>query len=330
MGFFGDIWNTLSGAGGAVGNALTGGAMGLVTQGIGSLFGKKGPSQKELMSMQYDQQKKLMELQADLNKKQAEYSHEMSKEMWEYTNYENQKKHLEAANLNPALLYAKGGAGGNTAGAGTAEGVGIPNAVSPTMALEWQQMQADINLKNAEAAKLAADTKLTEKESGKTESETMNLEAEKEEILERVRGYKADNELKEFNAWVTQLKKNSTYWENGKETSYEQAFIENMFKELKLKGVRLDTEEKKLLNEKGIAERLAKDLDKLASGQFAEATEKVERSRKAAQETKKTYWEAERTKWELEQDSALSKLIEDVSGEGEYTKLLLKILKITL
>ena len=330
MGFFGDIWNSIAGSGGSIGNALTGGAMGLVTQGLGSLFGSKGPSQKELMQMQYDQQKKLMELQADLNRQQAEYSHGLSKEMWEYTNYENQKKHLEKANLNPALLYAKGGQGGNTAGAGAADGVGIPNPINPTMALEWKAMKADIKLKEAEATRITAETKKTEKETGKTEAETGNIETSKEEILQRVRGYKADNEIKEFEAWVTQLKRNSVYWENGKETTYEQAFVENMFKELKLKGIALDTEEKKLLNEKGIAERLAKDLNTLARGEFAEATEKIERSKKAKNETKKSFWDAERTKWELEQDAALSKLIENVSGEGEYTRLLLKILKIAL
>ena len=38
--------------------------------------------------------------------------------MWDYTNYENQVKHLEAAGLNPALLYGQGGGGGATAAGG--------------------------------------------------------------------------------------------------------------------------------------------------------------------------------------------------------------------
>ena len=37
-------------------------------------------------------------------------SHLYNQEMWDYTNYENQVKHLEAAGLNPALLYGQGGA----------------------------------------------------------------------------------------------------------------------------------------------------------------------------------------------------------------------------
>ena len=45
--------------------------------------------------------------------------------MWDYTNYENQKEHLKAAGLNPALLYgSSGGGGGSAAGGGNAAGVG--------------------------------------------------------------------------------------------------------------------------------------------------------------------------------------------------------------
>ena len=56
--------------------------------------------------------------------------------MWDYTNYENQVKHLEAAGLNPALLYRQGGAGGaSTAGGAVGNGQGTagqaPSGGSP-------------------------------------------------------------------------------------------------------------------------------------------------------------------------------------------------------
>ena len=76
---------------------------------------------------EHQRQLEYMGLQAQYNKEQAKYSTELSKEMWDYTNYENQKKHLEAAGLNPALLYgSSGGGGGSAAGGGTAAGVGLP------------------------------------------------------------------------------------------------------------------------------------------------------------------------------------------------------------
>ena len=54
-------------------------------------------------------------------------SHLYNQEMWDYTNYENQVKHLEAAGLNPALLYGQGGAGGaSTAGGAVGNGQGTP------------------------------------------------------------------------------------------------------------------------------------------------------------------------------------------------------------
>ena len=48
--------------------------------------------------------------------------------MWNYTNYENQKKHLEAAGLNPALLYGMSGGGGATAAGAIVTGKQIGRA----------------------------------------------------------------------------------------------------------------------------------------------------------------------------------------------------------
>ena len=63
-------------------------------------------------------------------------SHQYNQEMWDYTNYKNQVKHLEAAGLNPALLYGQGGGGGATAAggnaiAGSGQSAGGANTSSP-------------------------------------------------------------------------------------------------------------------------------------------------------------------------------------------------------
>ena len=66
----------------------------------------------------------MMELQAKLNQQQAQYNQGLAKDMWNYTSFPNQVRNMEAAGLNPALLYGMGGQGGSTAGAGQASGVG--------------------------------------------------------------------------------------------------------------------------------------------------------------------------------------------------------------
>ena len=74
--------------------------------------------------------------------------------MWDYTNYEKQKKHLDAAGLNPALLYgSSGGGGGSAAGGGNAAGVGLPTSTGVGMGIQWEQMEAQKELAKAEAAK---------------------------------------------------------------------------------------------------------------------------------------------------------------------------------
>ena len=124
-----------------------------------------------------------MGLQAQYNKEQAKYSTELSKEMWDYTNYENQKKHLEAAGLNPALLYgSSGGGGGSAAGGGNAAGVGLPTSTGVGMGIQWEQMEAQKELAKAEAAKTNAEAaKLMTTDTENIKSET---EKNKQEIKE--------------------------------------------------------------------------------------------------------------------------------------------------
>ena len=120
--------------GGAIGSAalggLTGGVGGLVSGaigGLGSLVGigrRKEKKAREAEEREHQRQLEYMGLQAQYNKEQAKYSTELSKEMWDYTNYENQKEHLEAAGLNPALLYGSGCGGGDYAGGGEVARIG--------------------------------------------------------------------------------------------------------------------------------------------------------------------------------------------------------------
>ena len=47
----------------------------------------------------------LLGKQAHINREQALYNHNLAKDMWNYTSFEDQKRNLQNAGLNPALLY---------------------------------------------------------------------------------------------------------------------------------------------------------------------------------------------------------------------------------
>ena len=66
-----------------------------------------------------------MATQHGYNNESQKLGQQFNKEMWDYTNYENQKRHLENAGLNPALLYGMSGGGGATAAGAQGMGAGI-------------------------------------------------------------------------------------------------------------------------------------------------------------------------------------------------------------
>lgn len=216
MGFFGDIGNTIKGGiGGAIGNGITGGITGAITSGIGSLlgglFGKKGPSQEELMQQQFEYQKQLMGLQAGYNRDQATYSQQLGKEMWDYTNYENQVKHLKEAGLNVGLMYGKGGAGGASAeGAGSAQGVGQPAAPNMMLGLQARQIEAQTKVMESEAAKNYADVaKTTAAEIPNTQQDT---------LLKEIQGAKTNAEIDKIGVDINRIIEET-----------EKIFIENTY-----------------------------------------------------------------------------------------------------
>ena len=105
--------------------------------------------------------------QAQINKEQAKYSQGLAMEYWDYTNWENQVDHLKKAGLNPALMYAKGGAGGQTGG-GQAQGVGLSpsnqeavKAQQIGMALQLAQLKSQIEVNESVAKKNTAEAEKT-------------------------------------------------------------------------------------------------------------------------------------------------------------------------
>ena len=103
-------------------NTILSGALGMIGGKIAD--NRNYRNQKKLMGLQNEynlnylaQQQQYAKEMAGINQgyamDMANWSHNANKDMWDYTNYENQVAHLEAAGLNPALLYGQGGGGGD-------------------------------------------------------------------------------------------------------------------------------------------------------------------------------------------------------------------------
>lgn len=327
----------------AIGSAalggLTGGVGGLVSGaigGLGSLMGigrRKEKKAREAEEREHQRQLEYMGLQAQYNKEQAKYSTELSKEMWDYTNYENQKKHLEAAGLNPALLYgSSGGGGGSAAGGGSTAGVGLPTSTGVGMGIQWEQMEAQKELAKAEAAKTNAEAaKLMTTDTENVESETEKNKQEIEESKKRIEHltsqiHKTNEESKiiEFNNYLNELRKGiklngevngKTVWTKG----FDEIFKENELQRMLADYGISQKEYQEAKNDKEIALKLSDALDEIANGKIAVFGKMVEEAKQAKNKTAME-------KWQFEQDKAFSDLINELGGDGKYGKLITGII----
>ena len=168
------------------GSSLISGAIGMIGGAISDRRNYK--NQLKLMEQQQQYNKELGEINQGYAKEMAainqqyalqagKQSHLYNQQMWDYTNYENQVKHLEAAGLNPALLYGQGGGGGATAAggavgngqgmAGQAPSGGSPQAIKSQiiegagMGVQLGLMEAQKEALKAKAAKDNADADKT-------------------------------------------------------------------------------------------------------------------------------------------------------------------------
>lgn len=131
--------------------------------GIGaSLYGQD--QARKAKDKQYAMEQKYQRDQWMYNEDSANRAQVRNMAMWDYTNYENQKKHMQAAGLNPALMYGQGGGGGTSTGGTQAAGTGMPTpqgeAIATTkegMALQTAQLMSQIDLNKATAKKTEAE-----------------------------------------------------------------------------------------------------------------------------------------------------------------------------
>lgn len=321
MGEFGS--KLLSGLGSSLGSGIVGMGLNFLGQGISSLFGSNSfNKQKELMDYQQQLELERMGLQADYNKQMADYNQANAKEMYDYTfdkqtEYNNpsaEKKRLIEAGLNPALMYGKGGAGGGSVSATTSGGqAGAVNALQPMalqVALQKQQIDMQKKLNDAQVAKTYAEAaKIAGADIENVKANTENLEEMKNQIKANIESLNEKTKLDKFQNLLNDIKKKTKYWGD---RDFESAFTELFESEWGRDLIQFDTETQEYINRREVAERLIKDLDKIANGIVAEAEKKVN--------------ERDREDFELRQDRALEDIINSIGGDGKYGRLLSKIL----
>lgn len=155
---------------------------------------------------------KLIEQQTAAGMEMGRFNQKLALDMWDKTNYEAQRKHLEKAGLNPALMYGTAGSGGTTQGgradmpsSSTAPTGGGELGMGMQAGLQAQMMQAQIEATKAQTENTKADTAVKLEQPGVmetgrqlTQQQTLNavtqgivLDLEKE--IKNIEKYKADN-----------------------------------------------------------------------------------------------------------------------------------------
>lgn len=283
-----------------------------------------------------------MGLQANYNKEAADYSQQLAKDMWEYTGIGGQIRQMKENNINPALMYGGGGGGGQSTSGGSMQGVTAIQPMGLSVAIQARQQAAQAELAEAQARKLDTETAQmktigiaqsiagivqTIAQTGLIGEQKTKLKADVEQIGKTVEQLNANidsirenTELVKFQNRINKLLENSFKYEaDGREYNFEDVIISKFYKEFLTNNLRMDKEQVEYLNEKGIAERLAKDLDKIVEGKLNEVS--------ISENTiKKLKSEVDRNNWELKNDKALGDIIEEIGGDSKYSKLLMLVI----
>lgn len=344
----------LGGGGGGLITGLAGTIAGAVSSGKDRDLQRELQQQqmeygKEMYALQSADEDRRMQQQNEWNKEAAAQSQEYAKEMFDYTGYENQVKQMKAAGLNPALMNGGSGSAGQAHGA-TVNPATAMQPMGLQVALQAQQTAAQTALTNAQAEKIKSETtaqkvenmigvgielakKVTEvrknkKETEEVEQKIKNLQKTAEATEESIKLVKANVANKEVQTRIAQFQddinnviKSSVWYEKGKSYGWEDTLIERYYKGFKNDVAEFSYNEKKMLFDKDILERLSKDMELITQGKLDEMI-------KPTQEVQLLLKQYERDEWELEQDRAFSDMLENLTGQGEYSRLLGKILNV--
>lgn len=303
---------------------------------------------REMYALQSKDENQRMQQQNEWNKEAAAKSQEYAKEMFDYTGYENQVKQMKAAGLNPALLNGGSGSPGQAHGATVSPATAM-QPMGLQVALQAQQTAAQTELTNAQAEKIRSETtaqkienlvgigidlakKVAEVRKSKKDTEEVEQKIENlkktadatEESIKLIQANVANKEVQtriaQFQDDLNKIIKSSVWYENGKSYGWEESVIERYYGNFKKDIATLSHDEKKMLFDKDILDKLSNDIELIAQGKLDEMT-------KPTQEVKLMLKKYEREDWELDQDQAFSKMLEEMTNQGEYARLLGKIIK---
>ena len=221
MSFWSKIGDAFKSVGKGIVSMLPGMGINIASNAIGGAMSAKDAKRQH----QYDLEK--MAKQHGYNIESQKLGQQFNKEMWDYTNYENQKKHLEAAGLNPALLYGMSGGGGATAAGAQGMGAGIASGHEMNikqqgrgMGLQAAAIASQIDLNNSQAEKNRAEAKKTSTVDTDLQNanidyviaQTSNEKAKKGLIYANTRLLDAEEELKRTTTDYTKEKRDEVQW----------------------------------------------------------------------------------------------------------------------
>ena len=126
--------------------------------------------------------------------------------------------------------------------------------------------------------------------------------------------------IAQFQDDINKVIKSSIWYEKGKSYGWQDTLIEKYYSGFKNDMAEFSYNEKKMLFGKEILERLNKDIEIIAQG-------KVDEMIKPTQEVQLLLKKYEREEWELNQDRAFSDMLEDLTGQGKYSRLFGKVIQ---
>ena len=207
-----DTTQNVSGLGLQLGQA----AAGVGGDAISAILGMA--MQKHNNKVQLEQQKKLTQLQLAAEQEMSKFNYAQQYQMWKNTNYGAQVDELNNAGLNPALLYAKGGAGGQLGSGSGGAGIGAGTAGTggeimalmgakqnlATQAAQTELLKAQTNATNVHAQKEAgADTENVKADTAQKNQAIENLKTE-------IKNTQANTALTKVQTALTAIQKDIT------------------------------------------------------------------------------------------------------------------------
>lgn len=247
------IGNIIPGLGTTAGGII-GGGLGLLGGILGG--GSNTKNQEKLMEKAWEYEKEGMGMQYQYGQMAANEAQRRNLEMWESTNFEQQRKHMENADLSVGLMYGGSGAGSTSTAGGQATQPSGPTSNPVAMALQYQQIEqqnaaikSQTMLNQAEAAKALAEAKKT----GGVDTKKTEYEIKWQEIENRIQ--ESREQIASSNIREAQANANKAMQE------FKQAMLNTEYlDETQQQRIQMVTDQLSLIQKQGLKEEAVIDL----------------------------------------------------------------------